>query len=175
MIFSKTALLFLAAVLIFSTGCSKEPSGTEGSLKSDTVIITPSFESSSPETTSASVSEPSSEVSSAPEISASESGITSETSSLPETSSETEITSEKEYGTLILVNPWNYIPDDYVPDLEQVQGKYNLDKKAAESARNLLAAAKKAGYNMQLCSAYRTVEKSAELYKHKVNEFIGYG
>ena len=34
MIFSKTALLFLAAVLIFSTGCSKEPSGTEGDLKS---------------------------------------------------------------------------------------------------------------------------------------------
>ena len=180
MIFSKTALLFLAAVLIFSTGCSKEPSETEGGLKSDTVIITPSFESSSSEsssseTTSAPVSEPSSEVSSAPEISASESGITSETSSLPETSSETEIPSEKEYGTLILVNPWNHIPDDYVPDLEQVQGKYNLDKKAAESARNLLAAAKKAGYNMQLCSAYRTVEKSAELYKRKVNEFIGYG
>jgi D-alanyl-D-alanine carboxypeptidase len=28
---------------------------------------------------------------------------------------------------------------------------------------------------MQLCSAYRTVEKSAQLYANKVSEFIGYG
>lgn len=78
-------------------------------------------------------------------------------------------------SVLILVNPDNYIPDDYSPVLETVQGKYQLDIKAAESARNLIAAAKEAGFDMALCSAYRTVAKSAELYERKVNQFISYG
>lgn len=88
---------------------------------------------------------------------------------------EPKIPMPEDESLLILVNPWNYIPEGYEPDLENVQGKYNLDKKAAQSAKDLLAAAKEAGYNMQLCSAYRTVQKSAELYSRKVNEFIGYG
>lgn len=76
---------------------------------------------------------------------------------------------------LILVNPWHYIPDVYEPDLETVQGKYQMDKLAAPAAKELVAAAKAAGYDMQLCSAYRTVQKSAELYARQVKQWIGYG
>lgn len=168
MIFRKILPFALCIMLILSTGCSKEPTVSESSSESSSVqIIISSAEPSESES-----SETSSETSSISESSAP--SITS--SSLPETSSsETEEPSPKDYGTLILVNPWNYIPENYTLELETVQGKYKMDIKAAESARNLVAAAKEAGFNMQLCSAYRTVEKSAELYQRKVNQYIGYG
>lgn len=180
MIFRKILPFALCIMLILSTGCSKEPSVPESSSESSSVqiIISPAepSESSSSEESSlpseSESSETSSETSSISESSAP--SITS--SSLPETSSsESEEPFPKDYGTLILVNPWNYIPEDYTLELETVQGKYKMDIKAAESARNLVAAAKEAGFNMQLCSAYRTVEKSAELYQRKVNQYIGYG
>lgn len=164
MIFHKTVLLFLAAALLLSSGCSKEPEIYEGTseLSPTPIVITPAESSES-------YSEPESEISSEPESSESSSEIHSEVPSEPE------IPVPENSSVLILVNPWNYIPENYVTELENVQGKYNMDIKAAESARNLVAAAKKAGFNMQLCSAYRTVEKSAQLYANKVNQFIGYG
>ena len=173
MIFRKILPFALCIMLILSTGCSKEPTVSESSSESSSVQIIispaePSESSSSEESSLSSMSSVSEETSSSESV--------PETSSLPETSSsETEEPSPKDYGTLILVNPWNYIPEDYTLELETVQGKYKMDIKAAESARNLVAAAKEAGFNMQLCSAYRTVEKSAELYQRKVNQYIGYG
>ncbi|MBP1569955.1 MAG: M15 family metallopeptidase [Oscillospiraceae bacterium] len=179
MIFRKILPFALCIMLILSTGCSKEPTVSESSSESSSVQIIispaePSESSSSEESSLSSMSSVSEETSSSESVP--ETSSIPETSSLPETSSsETEEPSSKDYGTLILVNPWNYIPEDYTLELETVQGKYKMDIKAAESARNLVAAAKEAGFNMQLCSAYRTVEKSAELYQRKVNQYIGYG
>ena len=188
MIFRKILPFALCIMLILSTGCSKEPTVSESSSESSSVqiIISPaepsenSSESSSSEVSSSETSSETSEHSHVSEETSSSSEESSApsitTSSTPETSSShPEEPSEKDYGTLILVNPWNYIPEDYSMELEAVQGNYKMDIKAAESAKNLLAAAKEAGFNMQLCSAYRTVEKSAELYKRKVNQYIGYG
>lgn len=173
MIFRKILPFALCIMLILSTGCSKEPTVSESSSESSSVqiIISPAEPSESSSSEESSLSS----MSSVPEETSSSESVP-ETSSLPETSSsETEEPSPKDYGTLILVNPWNYIPEDYTLELETVQGKYKMDIKAAESARNLVAVAKEAGFNMQLCSAYRTVEKSAELYQRKVNQYIGYG
>lgn len=82
---------------------------------------------------------------------------------------------DRKYDTLILVGPNNMIPDDYEVDLVNVQGKYDMDSRAAYSAKELIADAAKAGYSMAICSAYRTVAKSAELYQRKVNQFIAAG
>ena len=162
----KFLMVITVFALLLCSGCSEEPEVTESSSESSSnqIIITPEepSESSSSETESKSSSEP-------------ESSSSEETSSEAEIPPAPEIPTPEDRSVLILVNPWNYIPEDYVPELEKVQGKYNMDIKAAESARNLVAAAKEAGFNMQLCSAYRTVEKSAQLYKNKVNEYIGYG
>lgn len=109
-----------------------------------------------------------------------ESGELSEEQTIPAVS-EQELEPEKPeenisgYDELILVNPTHFIPEDYEPELETVQGKYQLDKKAASSAKELLKGAKDAGFDMQLCSAYRTVAKSAELYERKVNQYISAG
>ena len=166
--------LFLAMVLIISLcGCSEEENEHEEIISGGEIILEPvessSSSSSEPEiptgTEPAWVPESSSE-SSSEEIAESSSA----------SSSEAEEPEEKtDCSVLILVNPWNYIPEDYEVNLINVQGKYNLDEKAAESAKELVAAARKAGFDMVLCSAYRTVEKSAELYSRKVNQFINAG
>ncbi|MBQ5327789.1 MAG: M15 family metallopeptidase [Oscillospiraceae bacterium] len=181
MIFRKILLLTLLTALILSTGCSKEPTVSESSSESSfaSIIITPEKSEVSSESSSSETSSDSSEHSSVPEKtpSSGESSVPSiTTSSTPETSSSApEETFPKDYRTLILVNPWNHIPEDYTLELETVQGNYKMDIKAAESARNLLEAAAEAGFNMQLCSAYRTIERSAYLYERKVNQYIGYG
>ena len=146
------AFVLSAAMLFSASACSKEPVEHEEQPIENTVIIKPAEEPDEPESKT--------------EI---------EHEEEPSEPEEPEIPKPEDESVLILVNPWNHIPEDYAPELETVQGKYNLDKKAAENARNLLAAAKEAGFNMQLCSAYRTVQKSAQLYANKVNEFIGYG
>ena len=147
-------------MLVSGTACSKEEPEHENLPQSGTVQLEP-VENSAPEVVPESVPEEE------PEVSSSE--------SVPEEEKEPEAPAQEEYSVLILVNPWNYIPEDYEPELEKVQDKYKLDVKAAESARNLVDAAAEAGYNMALCSAYRTVEKSAELYQRKVNQFINAG
>ena len=165
-------MIITVFALLLCSGCSEEPEITESSSESSSnpIIITPaeSSESSSEET----FSKTENEISSEPESSEVQ---PEENSSEAEVPPAPEIPEPEDSSVLILVNPWNYIPEGYVPELEKVQGKYNMDIKAAENARNLVAAAKEAGFNMQLCSAYRTVEKSAQLYKNKVNEYIGYG
>ncbi len=158
------------AVLVFCAACSKENEEITSSLSSSTEIeITPVL----PESTSseAESSESESESTSSEENSASVSETEQEQSSAPDEPYK----GTKDYGLLILVNAKNYIPEDYTVELEQVQGKYNMDIRAAAAARELVAAAAKAGFNMQLCSAYRTVEKSAQLYANQVQKFLNAG
>lgn len=143
-------------MLILCAGCSKESPDPIDSSSENTVVLKPTEPEIPPAEESSSSSEP-------------------EESSSEEEKPEPEIPQPEDASVLILVNPWNYIPDGYAPVLENVQGKYNLDIKAAESAKALVAAAKEAGFNMVLCSAYRTVEKSAELYQRKVDQYLSYG
>ena len=150
------SVLLMIALLIASSACSKEPDEQINLPDESAVVLNPVV--TEPEDTSSEAENPESSESEEPQE--------------PE---KPVIPKPEDESVLILVNPQNYIPDDYAVELETVQSKYQLDKKAAESARNLVAAAKEAGFNMALCSAYRTVAKSAELYQRKVNEFIGYG
>lgn len=169
----KFAAAVVAAVLALSfSACSKsEHTGT--SLPDEHgVVLTPNYSEDESEYEYGKSEE--ADENSAPEQS--ESGVSEGSSSGLSTPSDT--SEENEHGgydELILVNPTHYIPDDYEVNLVTVQGKYKLDEKAAEHAIDLLAAAKKAGYNMQLCSAYRTVEKSAELYQKQIKKFLNAG
>lgn len=147
------AAVLAASIIISASACSKEEPEHGEPPKENEIVLTP-VEPEEPESVPEEIPPESSE---------------------PEEPEIPEIPQPEDKSVLILVNPWNHIPEGYAPELENVQGNYNLDKKAAESARNLLAAAKEAGFNMQLCSAYRTIEKSAELYQRKVKEFIGFG
>ena len=158
-------ILVLTLVLLLLAGCGdkEEVNSGEGTLSGEMEI-------------SESVSEP------------------SEPSEVPEASSETEAQGSAAEGSgaesgdsvpvsvsgdsdnlLILVNPWNYIPDDYTLDLETVQGDYKMNKLAADAAKDLIAAAAADGYSLRVCSGYRTVEKSRILYERKVQQYLDAG
>lgn len=154
--------LFLTLLTVLSlSSCSKEK--PKEPIEHSDILISEIPSEPEPETPEEPV-EPEPENPSAP--------VEPETPAEPE---EEKLPLKEDDPALILVNPWHYIPDGYEPELETVQGKYQMDKIAASSAKELVAAAKAAGYDMQLCSAYRTVQKSAELYERQVKQWIGYG
>ena len=173
----KFAAAAIAAALVLSfSACSKNEHAGTSLPDEHEVVLKPNYNEGESEYEYGKSDE--SSESSAPEQSESSSSESASNGlSIPSsTGSSTE--NENEHGSydeLILVNPTHYIPDDYEVNLVTVQGKYKLDEKAAEHAIDLLAAAKEAGYNMQLCSAYRTVEKSAELYQKQIKKFLNAG
>lgn len=86
---------------------------------------------------------------------------------------------EQSWSTL-LVNPWNYMPDGYQPEVRRVYncgadtGK-DFDVRAADALELMLSDARKAGYNMYLVSAYRSYDYQVGLYNRKVNEYKALG
>lgn len=166
--------LALALVLLLLAGCGgkEESASGEGGLSGEMEISANS--SKAPENPQSS-SMP--ETPSAPEFSG---GQQSASNGASEAGSEDTVpvsASGDSDNLLILVNPWNRIPDDYTLDLETVQGDYKMNKLAAAAAKDLIAAAAKDGYSLRVCSGYRTVQKSRELYERKVRQYLdaGYG
>lgn len=75
------------------------------------------------------------------------------------------------FKTLTLVNPTHPVPDGYVESitLEKVQGGYMMDSRCAEPMRDMIAAAKRDGITLQLCSTFRTYETQKKLYENRIN------
>lgn len=165
------AAVIAAAIALTFGACSK--SRPEGSSLPDEhdVVLTPNYNEGESEYEYGK----SENSASTAESSAANGGSSASSSEYSEAQKEPQDSGEGGYDELILVNPTHYIPDDYTVELVTVQGKYKLDEKAAEHAIDLLTAAKEAGYDMQLCSAYRTVEKSAELYQRQIKKFLNAG
>ena len=82
----------------------------------------------------------------------------------------------EDYHT-ILVNPWNKLPENYSCTLKTVTGSYKIDKRCHADLKEMLSDCRKAGYEPQLCSAYRTNYQQTYLYNNKVQEMrnAGYG
>lgn len=165
--------LALALVLLLLAGCGgkEESASGEGALSGEMEI---SANSPAPETP-----EPFSmpETLSAPEFSGGQQSASNGASEAEGGDTVPASTSGDSDNLLILVNPWHRIPDDYTLDLETVQGDYKMNKLAAAAAKDLIAAAAKDGCSLRVCSGYRTVEKSRELYERKVRQYLdaGYG
>ncbi len=84
--------------------------------------------------------------------------------------------SAKDDPLLVLANVDNPLPEDFeVGELEQVQGNYYLDARAASYARQMIDAAKNDGITLQLCSAYRARDLQQTLFDNKYNEYISNG
>lgn len=76
---------------------------------------------------------------------------------------------------LVLVNPTHKLSGDYDVELATVVGDYQLDARAVGDMQAMLAAAKADGYTLQVCSAYRSTERSRILYTNKVNQLVNSG
>ena len=77
--------------------------------------------------------------------------------------------------SLILVNPTHALPDGYEVELETVQGKYQMDTRAAGKAKEMIAAAKADGITLQVCSAYRSHSKQTTNFNNKLQYYLDQG
>lgn len=79
---------------------------------------------------------------------------------------------------LVLVNPTTYMKEGYVPELATVSSGYKVDVRIVDAAKQMLADAKKAGLDVIVCSAYRSVEQQKQVFsdsmKRRVNSGMRY-
>lgn len=75
---------------------------------------------------------------------------------------------------LILVNPWNTVPEDYEVQLDTVEG-YLVDRRCAAALTAMLADCRAAGFEPIICSAYRTQEYQEKLYRNKILRLMAEG
>ncbi len=76
---------------------------------------------------------------------------------------------------LALVNKWNEMDAGYEPELVEVSSGHRVDARIADSLKDMIADAKKAGYAIYILSSYRDMEKQIDLYEDEVQKWIWKG
>lgn len=75
--------------------------------------------------------------------------------------------SAAEAWNLLLVNPWNTLPEDFSVELTALPGGMRVDSRVYGDLSAMLADCRSAGLRPLVCSAYRTREKQTALYNSK--------
>ncbi len=75
---------------------------------------------------------------------------------------------EAEDWQILLVNPWNEMPEDYEVTLKTLPDGNKVDERAYEDLTAMLEACRKAGLQPKICSSYRTQSKQTYLYNNKI-------
>lgn len=76
---------------------------------------------------------------------------------------------------LMLVNPWNAIPQGYQPELVTVENGYQVDQRCASALTAMLADCRAAGYSPLIRSAYRTQAQQTTFYQNLVQARMAQG
>ena len=69
---------------------------------------------------------------------------------------------------LLLVNPWNKLPEDYTVELKKLPSGLQVDARIYDHLTAMLSACRKAGLRPLVCSAYRSSETQTRLYNNKI-------
>ena len=69
---------------------------------------------------------------------------------------------------LLLVNPWNELPEDYEVELATLANGLQVDARIYDDLSAMLTACREEGLSPIVCSAYRTEGKQRQLYTNKV-------
>ena len=80
------------------------------------------------------------------------------------------IAEEKSQWYLILVNPWNEIPEDYDIETADIEDGYVADVRIQDALCEMLADCRAAGYSPMIVSTFRTRETQQYLYDHTANK-----
>ena len=76
---------------------------------------------------------------------------------------------------VLIVNPWNFVPNDYTPDLVDAEDGYIVDRSCRDALMQMLKDCRAAGYNARITSAYRRHTTQIQLYNNKVYYFLDLG
>ncbi len=76
---------------------------------------------------------------------------------------------------LVLVNGSHPMKEEYVPELTEIQPGYSVDTRIANAARKMLADAEKEGLHVEICSAFRSVERQEQVFGDSMKERVKSG
>ena len=76
---------------------------------------------------------------------------------------------------LMLVNPWNTIPDGYEPQLCTLSDGQQIDRRCYDDLMRMLDDCRAAGNSPYICSAYRTWDKQQALFDNKIQRLENEG
>ncbi len=76
---------------------------------------------------------------------------------------------------LILVNQYNYIPQDYEIDLIELSNGKQVDKRIYDLLQEMFAAAEKESVYLVVVEAYRTEKEQQKLMDEKIEEYMQKG
>ena len=76
---------------------------------------------------------------------------------------------------LVLVNDLHPMEEGYVPELTEIQPGYSVDTRIANALRKMLADAEKEGLHVEICSAYRSVERQEQVFGDSMKERVKSG
>lgn len=82
---------------------------------------------------------------------------------------------------LVLVNPWNQLPEDYQPELVMLEETVYVgedeyvDARCAEALLQMIADCQADGNAPYICSTYRSLEKQQFLYNNKIRRLVDDG
>ena len=76
---------------------------------------------------------------------------------------------------LMLVNPWNTIPDGYEPQLCTLSDGQQIDRRCYDDLMRMLDDCRAAGNSPYICSAYRTWDKQQALFDNTIQRLENEG
>lgn len=77
--------------------------------------------------------------------------------------------------SLILVNPWNPIPEDYSVTLIQLRNNQAVHERCYPDLQDMMDACRADGLSPLICSSYRTQEYQETLYNNHVQKLMAQG
>jgi len=75
---------------------------------------------------------------------------------------------QSENWNLLLVNPWNKLPDDYTIELKKLKNGLQVDVRIYDDLNAMLTDCRAAGLQPIVCSAYRPLTTQQRLYRNKI-------
>ncbi len=82
---------------------------------------------------------------------------------------------DKEQWNLILVNPWNPIPENHSIALTELKNDQAVDERCYPALQDMMDACRAEGLSPVICSSYRSMEKQKNLFKKQVDMMLATG
>ena len=76
---------------------------------------------------------------------------------------------------ILLVNPWNFVPEDYTVELTPINNTHSIATVAYEDYLEMIADCEEAGFTPAVCSSYRTHEYQEGLYQNRIDRYVWAG
>lgn len=76
---------------------------------------------------------------------------------------------------LLLVNPWNPLPEDFTCTRTQLANGQSVDERCYPDLQAMMDGCRAAGLSPLICSSYRTQETQARLFEQEVERWLGKG